>query len=102
MLLFNIADELELNKLWRFADQTRGVGMSISNNICESTGTQMIREQQQFLRYARRECYEAANILTILEMREIITSQTKADLYQQLHILSRRIQAYSYSLDRRS
>lgn len=100
--LFDIADELEIKRLWRFADQTRGVGMSISNNICESTGTNMIREQQQLLRYAKRECYEAANILTLLAMKELISEETKADLYEQLHVLSRRIQAYSYSLERRS
>ncbi len=93
ILLFDIADELETNKLWRFADQTRGVGMSISNNICESTGTQMVREQQQLLRYAKRECYEAANIIILLEMKNLIDSQSKTNLYQKINMLSRRIQA---------
>lgn len=36
MIFFDIADELEEKKLWRFADQCRGVGMSIPNNIAES------------------------------------------------------------------
>ncbi len=100
MLLFDIADELELNKLWRFADQTRGVGMSISNNICESTGTHMVREQQQLLRYAKRECYEAANIIILLAMKNHIDSDTKSNLYHRLNMLSCRIQAYSNSLNR--
>jgi four helix bundle protein len=30
--LFDLADELEQKKLYRFADQLRGDGMSISNN----------------------------------------------------------------------
>jgi four helix bundle protein len=30
--LFDIADDLEKRKLYRFADQLRGAGMSISNN----------------------------------------------------------------------
>ena len=30
--LFDIADELEQKKLYRFAEQLRGAGMSMSNN----------------------------------------------------------------------
>ena len=30
--LFDIADELEQKRLYRFADQLRGSGMSMSNN----------------------------------------------------------------------
>jgi len=30
--LFDIADDLEKKKLYRFADQLRGAGMSMSNN----------------------------------------------------------------------
>jgi hypothetical protein len=32
--LFDIADELENKRLYRFADQLRGAGMSMSNNTC--------------------------------------------------------------------
>ncbi len=31
--LFDVADELEKRKLYRFADRLRGAGMSMSNNI---------------------------------------------------------------------
>jgi len=30
--LFDLADELEKKKLYRFAEQVRGAGMSMSNN----------------------------------------------------------------------
>lgn len=33
--LLDIADELEKKKLYRFADQIRGAGLSISNNTCQ-------------------------------------------------------------------
>lgn len=33
--LFEIADQLEQKKLFRFAEQLRGAGMSMSNNIAE-------------------------------------------------------------------
>jgi len=98
MILFDIADELEAKKLWRFADQCRGVGMSIPNNISESTGTTMKGEQQQLLRYSKRECFEAANIVIMLEMRSLITTTLKDELFKRLDIESRRIQAYSDSL----
>jgi four helix bundle protein len=98
MIFFDIADEIEQKKLWRFADQCRGVGMSVPNNILESTGTKMKGEQQQLLRYAKRECYEGANILVILELRLLIKPGLKNELFDRLDILSRRIQSYSDSL----
>lgn len=98
IILFRIADILEEKKLWRFADQVRGVALGMPNNISESTGTDMIGEQQQLLRYSRRECYEAANILVILEREKHISSTEKEQLYERLHVLSKRITSYSRSL----
>jgi four helix bundle protein len=98
MIFFDIADELEQKKLWRFADQCRGVGMGIPNNISESTGTYMKGEQQQLLRYSKRECYEGANILFILDQRQLISRSLKMEVFERLDVLSRRIQAYSDSL----
>ncbi len=37
--LFDIADELEYKKLYRFAEQLRGAVLSISNNIAEGSGS---------------------------------------------------------------
>ena len=98
MMFFDIADELESKKLWRFADQCRGVGMSIPNNISESTCTSMKGEQKQLLRYSKRECYEAANILIILELRLLISDNLKNEILNRLDIQARRTQAYSDSL----
>ena len=98
IILFRIADKLEEKKLWRFADQVRGTALGMPNNISESTGTDMIGEQQQLLRYSRRECYEAANILVILEREKHIDHTQKVELYERLHILSKRITSYSRSL----
>ncbi|HEY3386591.1 MAG TPA: four helix bundle protein [Saprospiraceae bacterium] len=97
-LLFRIADKLEAKKLWRFADQVRGVALSIPNNISESTGTEMLGEQTQLLRYSRRECYEAANLVVILASEKHITYTEKEKLYERLHVLSKRITSYSRSL----
>ncbi|MCB0687882.1 MAG: four helix bundle protein [Saprospiraceae bacterium] len=64
ILFDKIGSSLEENKRFRNADQLRGVGMSIPNNIAESTGTQMKGEQTQLLRFAHRECFEAAIFLS--------------------------------------
>ncbi|MEO6131016.1 MAG: four helix bundle protein [Saprospiraceae bacterium] len=98
MIFFDIADMLEAKKLWRFADQCRGVGMSIPNNISESTGTNMKGEQQQLLRYSKRECFEGANIVIMLQMRSLISVELKEELFNRLDIQARRTQAYSDSL----
>lgn len=98
LMFFNIADELEAKKLWRFTDQCRGVGMSIPNNISESTGTSMIGEQQQLLRYSRRECFEGANIVIMVQLRNLILTSKKEEMYERLEILSRRIETYSKKL----
>ena len=97
-VLFRIADQLELRHLWRFADQTRGVALSIPNNIAESTGTNMKGEQTQLLRYSKRECYEAANITFMLKMESLISIEQFEELHERLDILSRKIQSYSDSL----
>lgn len=38
-ILFDIADDLEQRKLFRFAEQLRGSGMSMSNNIAEGSAS---------------------------------------------------------------
>ena len=47
--LFDIADELERRRLYRFADQLRGSGMSMSNNISEGSGSSSSKEFRRYL-----------------------------------------------------
>lgn len=67
--LFDIADELEEKHLFRFAEQLRGAGMSMSNNIAEGSGSEWKKEFKTFLNIARRSAFENANILIILNGR---------------------------------
>ncbi|MEZ5146670.1 MAG: four helix bundle protein [Bacteroidales bacterium] len=39
MIFFDVADEIESKKLYRFAEQLRGAALSISNNIAEGSGS---------------------------------------------------------------
>ena len=68
--LFDIADKLENKRLYRFAEQLRGAGMSMCNNISEGSGSTSKKEFIQFLNIARRSTFENANILILLENEE--------------------------------
>ena len=72
--LLDIADELE-KKLFRFADQLRGASMSMSNNIAEGSGSTSKMDFNKFLNYVRRSTFENANILILLNRRNLITNE---------------------------
>ena len=89
--LFDIADELEKKRLYRFTDQLRGAGMSMSNNIAEGSGSSSKKEFIQFLNIARRSTFENANILILLQMRNLISEKSLQNLLDDLDRLCRQI-----------
>ncbi len=96
--LFDIADSLEEKRLYRFADQLRGAGMSMSNNIAEGSGSSSKREFIQFLNMARRSTFENANILIILERRKLITEGLLDSLLNRLDSLCRQITSFQSTI----
>ncbi len=96
--LFDIADELEQKKLYRFAEQLRGAGMSMSNNIAEGSGSSSKKEFVQFLNVARRSTFENANILILITKRGLITETILEKLLSQLDSLCRQITSFQKSL----
>ena len=96
--LFDIADELEKRKLHRFADQLRGSGMSMSNNISEGSGSSSRKEFRRFLVIARRSTFENANIIILLEIRKLITIKSLDSLLDRLDSLCRQITSFQNSL----
>ena len=93
-ILFDIADRLEENKLYRFSEQLRGAAMSISNNIAEGSGSTSKKEFSYFLNIARRSTFENANIVLILNRRNLITEQVLESLLDRLDVLSRKIMSF--------
>jgi len=100
--LFDLADELEKKRLYRFADQLRGAGMSMSNNIAEGSGSSSKREFGQFLNVARRSTFENANILILLRRRNLITEERWDELLIKLDVLCRQITNFQKSLQKGS
>jgi len=96
--LFDIADKLEKEKLFRFAEQLRGAAMSISNNIAEGSGSDSNREFAQFLNIARRSVFENANILMILYRRKLISEEKLNSILKNLDYLCRKITNFKRTL----
>jgi four helix bundle protein len=96
--LFNIADDLEQRKLYRFAEQLRGAGMSMSNNIAEGSGSSSAKDFANFLNIAKRSTFENANIIILLKRRNLITSEKENELLEKLDKLSRKIANFRKTL----
>ena len=97
-ILFDIADSLEGKRLYRFAEQLRGAGMSMSNNIAEGSGSNSKMEFKNFLNIAKRSTFENANILIILNKRGLIDNNTMNSILERLEILCRKIANFQKSL----
>ena len=96
--LFDIADDPEKKKLFRFAEQLRAAGMSISSNIAEGSGSSSNKEFMQFLNIARRSTFEDVNILILLQRREHMTQESLDVFLNQLDHLCRQITNFQESL----
>ncbi len=96
--LFDIADELEKRKLYRFAEQLRGSGMSMSNNIAEGSGSSSKKDFAQFLNIAKRSTFENANILILMNKRELVPDELLDSLLDRLDHLCRRITNFQRTL----
>ncbi|MGK7390685.1 MAG: four helix bundle protein [Candidatus Cyclobacteriaceae bacterium M2_1C_046] len=96
--LFDIADELEQEKLYRFAEQLRGAVLSISNNISEGSGSDSNKDFAKFLNYSRRSLFEVVNIVIILNRRKKISNSKKDSYILELDELSRMIISFKRSL----
>ena len=96
--LFDIAEDLENRKLYRFAEQLRGAGLSISNNISEGAGSFSKKEFVQFLNIARRSTFENANMVIVFEKRGLISTGTKDELLTNLEQECRMLTSFIKSL----
>jgi four helix bundle protein len=96
--LFDLADRLESKRLYRFAEQLRGSGLSMSNNIAEGSGSSSRREFSNFLNIARRSTFENANVTLVLESRGLLDEGEVTELLERLDHLCRKITNFQRSL----
>ena len=96
--LLDLADGLETKRLYRFAEQLRGAGLSMSNNIAKGSGSNSKREFSNFLNIARRSTFENANILLVLETRGLVEAETVSEILERLDHLCRKITNFQRTL----
>ena len=96
--LFDLADKLEVRRLYRFAEQLRGSGLSMSNNIAEGSGSNSKREFLNYLNIARRSTFENANVVLVMEKRGLVEESEVTDVLQRLDRLCRKITKFQKSL----
>ena len=96
--LFDIADDLEKRKLYKFAEQLRSAALSASNNIAEGSGSNSKKEFIQFLNFAKRSCFENANMMILFEKRGYVKTNLKQNILLEIEDLCRMISGFIKTL----
>lgn len=92
-----LAERLDQRRLYRYAEQLRGAGLSLPNNIAEGAGSSHPKEFQQFLNICRRSLFEDASMLLVFVKMELLAEDEISDLLQACDLLSRKIVSFSRS-----
>ncbi len=90
-----LAEKLEQKRLYRYAEQMRGAGLSMPNNIAEGAGSLHATEFKQFLNIARRSTFENASMLLVFNTMQVLTADEINPLLDGCDKLSRMITNYS-------
>jgi four helix bundle protein len=93
-----IAERLDRRRLYRYAEQLRAAGLSISNNIAEGSGSVHKQEFIQFLNITRRSLFEDASMLLVFERLGLLESAEVDELLLDCDEESRKITSFSRKL----
>jgi len=93
-----LADVLDKRRLYRYAEQLRAAGLSLTNNIAEGSGSTHAQEFKQFLNIARRSLFEDASMLMVFESLALFDSAEIDGLLTDCDLLSRKITNFSKTL----
>lgn len=96
--LHKLADDLDKKRLYRYAEQLRAAGLSLTNNIAEGSGSVHSREFKQFLNIARRSLFEDTSMLMVFESLGLFNAVEIDGLLSDCDMLSRKITNFSRTL----
>ena len=96
--LHHVADRLDERRYYRYAEQLRSAGLSLTNNIAEGSGSVHVAEFKQFLNIARRSATEDASMLLVFETLGLLKPTEVDELLNDVDKLSRKITNFSRSL----
>lgn len=99
VLFHRVAKHLDERRLYRYAEQLRSAGLSLSNNIAEGSGSTHKTEFKQFLNIARRSLFEDASMVLVFEKLELLRTSEADELLEACDKLSRKITRFSNSLE---
>ncbi len=95
---FQLADQLDKQRFFRFAEQLRAAVLSITNNIAEGSGSVSRIDFANFLNMARRSTFEVANILFLLNRSRYVGETDFNKMIGELEEESRMIFAFMRTL----
>ncbi len=93
-----IAERLDRRRLYRYAEQLRAAGLSISNNIAEGSGSVHKQEFIQFLNITGRSLFEDASMLLVFERLGLLESAGVDEPLLDCDEESRKISIFSRKL----
>jgi four helix bundle protein len=93
-----VAAKLDERRLYKYAEQLRSAGLSLTNNIAEGSGSVHVPEFKQFLNIARRSATEDASMILVFEGLELLVKKEADELLEACDLLSRKITNFSRSL----
>ena len=96
--LHQFANELDKRRLYRYAEQLRGAGLSLTNNIAEGSGSTYTQEFRQFLNISRRSVFEDALMLMVFESLGLFSAAEIEEPLIDYDLLSRKITNFSKTL----
>jgi four helix bundle protein len=94
----DLASRLDERKLYRYAEQLRAAGLSVSNNIAEGSASPHTPEFHQFLNIARRSLFEDASMLLVFQRMGLLRDIDTRPLLINADALSRKITSFSRTL----
>jgi four helix bundle protein len=94
-----VAEALDERKLYRYAEQLRAAGLSVSNNIAEGAASVHVAEFRQFLNISRRSLFEDASMLLVFGRMDLVSDDEVGPLLAKADLLSRKITAFSKTLE---
>jgi four helix bundle protein len=93
-----IAERLDKRPFYRYAEQLRAAGLSISNNIAEGSGSVHKQEFIQFLNITRRSLFEDASMLLVFKRLGLLERKELDELLLDCDEDSRKITNFSRTL----
>lgn len=94
----DVAARLEQRRLFRYAEQLRAAGLSMSNNIAEGSASLHTAEFRQFLNIARRSLFEDASMILVFERMGLLEQDEITGLLALCDKLSRMITNFTNTL----